>query len=156
MIFNLQHQVQRIFQVAGVKINGSNPWDIQVHDSRFYKRLLLHRAKGLGESYMDGWWDCAAVDELFFRLQNRIEVSSRLDGLFNLCQTFYYYVFNQQSKSRSLEVAELHYNLNNELYCAMLEKSMAYTCAYWKDASDLSSAQYAKYDLICKKLMLKN
>jgi cyclopropane-fatty-acyl-phospholipid synthase len=47
----------------GVRINGPDPWDIQVHDERFFQRALEGAGLGLGESYMDGWWDCAALDE---------------------------------------------------------------------------------------------
>ena len=42
---------------AGIKIGGDAAWDIQVHDARFYGRVL-EGSLGLGESYVDGWWDC--------------------------------------------------------------------------------------------------
>ena len=32
---------------------------------------------------------------------------------------------------------------------------MTYSCAYWKNASNLDQAQEAKLDLICQKLYLK-
>ena len=56
IVYNIMHK-------AGIEINGSRPWDIQVHDSRFYKRVLFKRTLGLGESYMEGWWDCDSIDE---------------------------------------------------------------------------------------------
>jgi hypothetical protein len=36
---------------AEIVIGGSAPWDIQVHDSRFYDRVLTEGSLGLGESY---------------------------------------------------------------------------------------------------------
>ena len=51
---------------------------------------------------------------------------------------------NRQSKHRSQEVADVHYNLSNTMYEQMLGQSMAYTCGYWKDANTLDEAQYAK------------
>lgn len=152
---------QRVLKPANIVINGSNPWDIQVHDKRFYRRLLFEQSVGLGESYMNGWWNCERLDELFFRLQRHLNRDGfSLNTLFNLHFAIQYFLsshflFNNQSKSRSQEVAERHYNLNNSFYQAMLGTSMAYTCAYWKNATDLDSAQRAKYDLVCQKLMLR-
>jgi cyclopropane-fatty-acyl-phospholipid synthase len=47
---------------ADVTVGGSRPQDIVVHDDRFYHRILRYGALGLGESYMDGWWDARALD----------------------------------------------------------------------------------------------
>ena len=49
---------------ADVTTNGPRPWDMQVHDQRLFQRLLRDSALGLGESYMDGWWDCPALDDM--------------------------------------------------------------------------------------------
>ncbi len=49
---------------ADVSTNGSRPWNVQVHDSQFYDRVLRQGTLGLGEAYMDGWRDCAALDHL--------------------------------------------------------------------------------------------
>ncbi len=57
-----------ILATAGVTINGPNPWDLQVHDERLYGRVLSQGVLGLGESYMDGWWDCERIDEFIFRV----------------------------------------------------------------------------------------
>ena len=47
-----------LFGRAGIQINGGSPWDIQIHDERTAARVLAQGSMGLGESYMDGWWDC--------------------------------------------------------------------------------------------------
>lgn len=60
--------VTELFSGAGISINGKMPWDIQVHDNRFYRRVLSEADFGLGESYMDGWWDCEALDEFINRI----------------------------------------------------------------------------------------
>ena len=57
-----------IFKKAGVIVGGKNPWDIQVHDDRFYPRLLFHGSIALGESYVDGWWDCEAIDQFIYKI----------------------------------------------------------------------------------------
>ena len=60
-----------------------------------------------------------------------------------------------QSIARSKQVAEVHYDLDNHFYEKMLDKRMIYSCGYWKNTDNLDDAQYAKLDLICKKLQLK-
>jgi cyclopropane-fatty-acyl-phospholipid synthase len=41
-----------ILALAGVNINGNNPWDIKVTNEDFYKRALTEGELGVGESYM--------------------------------------------------------------------------------------------------------
>ncbi len=140
---------------AGITINGKNPWDFQVHDERLYQRILNNSALGLGESYMDGWWDCEALDEFINRIL-KAQLDKRVTGnwkiLFYILKTK---LFNRQKKSRARQVGEQHYDLGNDLYQAMLDKRLNYTCAYWKDAKNLDEAQEAKLDLVCRKLGLR-
>lgn len=58
--------VARVFAAADIRINGSRPWDMQVHHPDTFARFAAQRSLGLGESYMDGWWDCAALDQFSF------------------------------------------------------------------------------------------
>ncbi|MCH8124110.1 MAG: cyclopropane-fatty-acyl-phospholipid synthase, partial [Bacteroidetes bacterium] len=46
--------VEDALAMGDIQINGSRPWDIQIHDERFYKSILAEDALGLGESYMEG------------------------------------------------------------------------------------------------------
>lgn len=64
-------------------------------------------------------------------------------------------IFNMQSLSRAFRVGEQHYDLGNDLYQAMLDPEMIYSCGYWKDAQNLDQAQQNKLELICRKLKLK-
>ena len=57
---NSETIIRHLLDLAQVQVNGSNPWDITVHDPRFYDRVLRETSLGLGESYMDGWWDSEA------------------------------------------------------------------------------------------------
>ena len=60
--------VTTLLSEVGIRINGSRPFDIQVHHPDFYQRVLTGGSMALGESYMDGWWDCDALDQFFYRL----------------------------------------------------------------------------------------
>jgi len=144
-----------MFAEAGIRINGDRPWDLQVHDERLYSRLARRGTLAAGESYVDGWWDCERLDELFNRALAR-GMDQRLYSPSFAWRKLVNSIFNQQTPTKSWDVANVHYNLGNELYQAMLGKSMAYTCAYWPQADSLDAAQFAKYDLVCRKLGLKS
>jgi cyclopropane-fatty-acyl-phospholipid synthase len=60
---NPRRIIEQLLAEIDVRINGPERWDIQVRDERFYARALKDRSLGLGESYMEGWWDCARIDE---------------------------------------------------------------------------------------------
>ena len=148
--------VRNLLSYADIEINGGRPWDIQVHNPRFYQRVLSETALGLGESYMDGWWDCEALDE-FINKVLRAKLESRVSGNWKiLLLALRAKLVNLQTPNRSYEVGERHYDLSNELFQLMLDKRMNYTCAYWNDAKTLDDAQEAKLELVCKKINLKS
>ena len=140
---------------AGVGTEGAHPWDMQIHDQRTYRRLLCEGVLGLGESYMDGWWDSHRLDECLVRLirgdlRGKIQKDWRL--VLHVAKAK---LFNLQAGRRAFEVGEKYYNIGNDLYVAMLDSGLNYSCAYWKDARTLEAAQEAKLDLICRKIGLE-
>lgn len=151
----LENTSQKLLSLAGIKINGDNPWDIRVHNEKFYQRVLAQGSLGLGESYMDGWWDCEKLDEFFYRaLRSQIESKVRQNWAL-LFKVLLARVFNMQSKKRAFQIGEKHYDLGNELFRNMLDKRMVYSCAYWKGSHTVDEAQESKLDLICQKLGLQ-
>lgn len=147
--------VEDILALADVKVGGRRPFDIKVHDQRFYKRVLAQRTLGLGESYMDGWWDVRRLDELIARLAGA-GVRDKLKVTPGMVRTVAATtLFNRQNLGRAKRNAEHHYDIGNDLYKRMLDKRMIYSCAYWKSAKTLDAAQTAKLDLVCRKLQLK-
>lgn len=150
----LKQTVREILNIVDVKINGSRSWDIQVHDDKFYKRVLAYGSLGLGESYMDGWWDCDRLDEFFYRVLS-VDLGEKINKRNLLWNILKAKLLNAQSKSRAFEVGEKHYDIGNELYKNMLDKRMVYTCGYWRRAKNLDKAQEDKLDLVCRKVGLK-
>jgi cyclopropane-fatty-acyl-phospholipid synthase len=147
--------VREMFGTAGVTINGTNPGDIQVKDPRFYGRFVRQASMGFGESYMEGWWECEALDILVEKLL-RANLRDRLKGNARLwLLTMRAILTNMQRPGRAAQVAEAHYDLGNDLYEAMLDKRMIYTCGYWKNANSLEQAQEHKLDLVCRKAGLR-
>jgi cyclopropane-fatty-acyl-phospholipid synthase len=146
---------QDLLRPAGITINGQEPWDIQVHNEAFYSRALKEGALGLGESYMDKWWDCQRLDIFINKiLRANLDTKIKIPFHFYIKQLFAKMI-NLQSKNRAKEVAYKHYDLGNDLFASMLDKRMIYSCAYWKEAQTLDEAQGAKLDLICQKLQLR-
>ena len=64
----LRERAEQLFKAADVRVNGDRPWDFRVHDERTFARAFAHGSLGLGEAYMDGWWDCEDLDGFFFRV----------------------------------------------------------------------------------------
>ncbi|CDZ77432.1 Cyclopropane-fatty-acyl-phospholipid synthase [Legionella massiliensis] len=150
----IQKCVQGILDKANVTINGSKAYDIKLLDERALKAILKQGSLGLGESYMAGWWECERLDELSFHLcRAGLDTAikpSFLQLLYNLSTK----IINYQSRKRAPLVALKHYNLDNKMFELMLGQSMAYSCGYWKNATNLNEAQQAKFDLVCRKLYL--
>lgn len=140
---------------AAVPVGGSESYAIQVHDERLWARVIAQRQLGLGEAYMDGWWDCHQLDEMLARVigvnaANRIPVRPHV-----VWHVLGSRVSNFQTKRRATSNAQHHYDIGNDLYERMLDKRMVYSCGYWQQADDLDSAQEAKLDLVCRKLQLE-
>ena len=147
--------VRELLSSAGISISGTEPYSIQVHNKSFYQRVLSKGALGLGEAYMDGWWDCQQLDEFITRVL-RAELPARVKRHWKAAwYAIRAKIFNLQKLSRAFQVGEHHYDIGNDLYEAMLDKRMNYTCAYWKNAEDLDEAQEAKLELVCKKIGLR-
>jgi len=146
---------RKLLDLAEVEVNGKNPWDIQIHDPRFYSRVLQESSLGLGESYMEGWWDCDALDQLIYRIL-MANLDAKVKGNWKIAlEVMKSRLLNRQTRSRALKVGEVVYDLGNDLYCAMLDKRLNYTCGYWETAATLDEAQEAKLDLVCRKIGLR-
>ncbi len=149
-----RHKVEQLLFLADVKIDGDRPWDIQVHNDKLYARFLAQGSLGVGESYMDGWWDCDSLDQLFDKVF-RARLDEKIKPFSCLFEAVKAKIVNMQRPSRAFMIGRHHYDMGNDLYRCMLDKRMIYSCAYWKDAKTLDQAQEAKLDLICRKLGLK-
>jgi cyclopropane-fatty-acyl-phospholipid synthase len=151
----MREALDQLLAMAGIRTDGPSPWDIKIHDPRFYQRVWTGRNLGMGESYMDGWWDSPQLDEFFARLlragvERCMKVTPRL-----ALQELAHRLFNFQNRRRAWDVAFRHYDLGNELFQAMLDSRMNYSCGYWQGARTLDEAQVNKLELVCRKLMLK-
>ena len=148
-------RIADLFQRADVVVGGSRPWDIRVHHDRFYRRLLAGGSLALGESYMDGDWDCEALDGFFDRV-----ISNRLGANLGMTVPLALLIMvsrlqNRQTVSRAKRAADVHYDLPVDIFEATFDQRLTGSCAYWASATTLDDAQEAKLELICRKIGLK-
>jgi len=147
--------VEEILAGIDVRLNGPRPWDIRVHNTDFYNRVLAGGSLALGESYMDGWWDCRALDRFFDRLLSAgldRQVRKNWQVLWHVATAKF---INKQRKSRAGVIGKRHYDLGNRLFRQMLDRRMNYSCALWDRAQTLDEAQENKLELICRKIRLR-
>lgn len=147
--------VQEMLSKADIQINGSHPWDIRVLNPEFFKRVMQEGSLGLGESYMDGWWECERLD-IFFQRVLKAHLDQQLPHHFrDTLRVAAARLTNLQSRKRAWIVGKEHYDLGNDLFTRMLDPFMQYSCGYWKEAETLEQAQQAKLQMICEKLQLE-
>lgn len=153
---NVYEQVlSRILATADVRLDGAQPWDIEVRNDGFYKRVLLEGSLGLGEAYMDGWWATRDLEELICRvIASGVEEKAQLVPNF-LAFDLLASLKNQQTKRLARRVAERHYDMGNDLFGEFLGRYKNYSCGYFDGTDDLDEAQQKKMDLVCRKLDLK-
>jgi cyclopropane-fatty-acyl-phospholipid synthase len=154
-VSGIRNMIQSLLEKAGVQIGGSHPWDISILDERFYQHVLLKGSLGLGEAYMNGWWESEAPDQFITKLLQQNLEKSFGGGIRDITIRLQSLLVNMQSRKKAFQNGQHHYDIGNDLYMAMLDKRMVYTCAYWKNADNLDEAQENKLDLVCRKLALQ-
>ncbi len=146
--------LQQLLNPAGVHVNGSQPFDLTVRNDAFYDKALPHGVTGILDAYVDGWWECDRLDELTCRVLSSHTVLPAADRMLRVLTSFSARLLNLQSLHRAVQVRR-HYDLGNDLFEAMLDRRMVYSCAYWKEAGSLDEAQEAKLALAARKLRLR-
>lgn len=142
-----------LFRAAGIECNSTRPWDPQILDDRFYRRVLLHGSLGLGDSYIDGWWTCRDIGGMINRLLRSgiPDLVPRFDDLLLKLRSRF---VDGQDRVRSKRVAEEHYNEDPSFFIDVLGRTNSYTCARWDNVDTLDAAQEQKMDLLCRKAEL--
>ncbi|MEW9624194.1 cyclopropane fatty acyl phospholipid synthase [Rhodanobacter geophilus] len=151
---SLKQRAAELLELAGIRIDGDTPTDIRVHDEHLYARVFARGTLGLGEAYMDGWWDVDDLAGFFTRLLGS-HVDEHLRTLDTLIAHLKARFVNLQRGEHAFEIGKAHYDLGNDLFQAMLGKRLVYSCGYWAQAGNLDDAQAAKLDLVCRKLRLE-
>ncbi|HLR24802.1 MAG TPA: cyclopropane fatty acyl phospholipid synthase [Fodinibius sp.] len=151
----VKQKIEQLLAKADIRINGDRPWDITIHDEQLYWRVLKEGSIGAGEAYMDGWWDVPALDQFFTRflrvkLNHSVIINWSMAGL--ILKSL---LRNNQARNKAFEIGDRHYDTGNDLFRAMLDPRLVYTCGYWMNgAKNLAEAQIQKLDMVCQKAEL--
>ena len=147
-------RIESLLAAGDIRIEGDRPWDVRISNDRIYERIVADGMLGVGEGYMEGWWECDQLDEMIARAFRA--------GFHQQTRPFKYLLFvlhaqlrNLQSKTRAFQVGKHHYDLGQDVYKAMLDQRMIYSCGYWRRAENLDQAQEHKLDLIARKLQFE-
>lgn len=132
--------------------------EINVVDSRVYKRALLGGNAAAGEAYVDGWWttpDITQVTRFFSRNLHMMDAWSARFGWLLKPLILFRAVTRANSRSQAKKNILAHYDLGNRLYSTFLDTNMQYSSAIYKEETDtLEQAQLHKMQRICEKLRL--
>ncbi|WP_206214901.1 MULTISPECIES: cyclopropane-fatty-acyl-phospholipid synthase [unclassified Desulfovibrio] len=136
--------VEELLAHADIRLDGGRPFDIRVHDERLFDRVAQAGTLGAGEAYMEGWWDCEALDRMFARAISAGLETKVSRNLTTLALALRHTLFNMQSRRRAPMVARRHYDFGNELFEAMLGPSMNYSCAWWSGLEEVRCKKRAR------------
>ena len=97
--------IEKLLAAGDIRINGDRPWDVQVHDERFYSAVLRGGSLAFGETYMAKWWDANDVPELISHIvRNQIGKKVRFTPA-NIALFLQASIGNLGAKSRGTPVA---------------------------------------------------
>lgn len=145
--------VESLAARAGIDLDGAGPLSIRVLRDDFYELALARGFTGLREAYVDGAWEAEQLDAVTAKVLSERVPLRWSDGAELTLAVLSSRLRNLQSRSRS-SASRRHYDLGNDLYAAMLDRRLVYSCAYWRGARTLDEAQEAKLDLVCRKMGL--
>ena len=163
----LENRLERLVE----KVRGSNPVPLRLRlwSGRSYElgpdptvTVTLPKASALryfvppdlmklGEAYVEGHIDLDGSVHDVFRVGERLaRVASGSGALAPLRRAV------RHTKVRDRKAIEYHYDVSNDFYALWLDRSMVYSCAYFKRADDsLDAAQEQKLDHVLIKLALR-
>jgi cyclopropane-fatty-acyl-phospholipid synthase len=130
-----------------------------VHDPRAWRRVLTGGSAGLGEAYLDGWWD---ADDLTAVLRALSRATRRTDRHRTAVQRAAGPVtdaarrLRRPDKGRDRRNIRAHYDLGNEFFELFLDPTMMYSSAvfpFWE--ASLEQASTEKLDRLCRMVDLR-
>ena len=132
---------------------------IDIQDSRFYADVCFGGSIGASEAYMHSYWTTNNLTSLIRVFSKNKEALDTIEGglayiAVPLQQILHWLNRNTQQGSRKNIAA--HYDIGNDLFKIMLDKTMMYSSAIFGDENmSLYDAQMNRLDVICKKLDLQ-
>jgi cyclopropane-fatty-acyl-phospholipid synthase len=138
------------------RFGSGPPVTMEIHDSRFFRRVATRGKVGVGESYTAGEWDSDDLVALFeLLLRNAADAARRHRFVRQLLESRPRLNRRNGLLGAKRNIA-YHYDLGNDLFGLMLDETMTYSCAIFERPDQpLAEAQRLKYRRICDKLDLQ-
>jgi len=132
---------------------------IEVHDLRVYRRVLLGGSIAAGESYIDGDWTTPNLTAVLQLLAENVglvdKIESRFSWLTSPVNSVVHFL-RRNSPSQARRNISAHYDLGNDFYQGFLDEKMLYSSAWYQGPHmTLEQAQEAKMRRLCEQLELR-
>jgi cyclopropane-fatty-acyl-phospholipid synthase len=132
--------------------SGEPVGDLQIHDERFFRRILLASDLGFAESFMAGEWSTRDLSTLLYLFGHNEHAIGGLQlkaaGIRQQLARLWHRSRANSLRNSRRNIAD-HYDLGNEMFAAFLDPSMTYSCAEFVDPDDtLETAQLRKLDRV--------
>ncbi|HSZ85713.1 MAG TPA: cyclopropane-fatty-acyl-phospholipid synthase family protein [Puia sp.] len=144
--------------------NGNIVANIQIVNTNFFKHCLLFGDIGLGETYVNGYWETDNISNVIkwflLNVDNAPSVSgsrtkSFMLNILKFANKLYHFKRINSVDGSKKNISE-HYDLNNDFFSLFLDETMTYSAAYFQtEEMNLRQAQLAKYDRLCRQLHLQ-
>lgn len=132
--------------------SGEPKFKIFIKSKLNLKKIIKNPFVALGEAYMEG------------KIEILGNIKELIESIYNSKKSFLNKKHKSLKKIRNIftrlkktrKNIEFHYDIGNEFYKLWLDKTMIYSCAYFKKPSDtLEEAQKNKIEYVLKKLLLE-
>lgn len=132
--------------------------EIEVHNLRAYRRVLLGGSIAAGESYIDGDWTTPNLTTVLQLLAENLKLVDKLEARLSWVTAplnSLIHFFRRNSPSQARKNISAHYDLGNDFYQGFLDEKMLYSSAWYQEPQmTLEQAQEAKMRRLCDQLHL--
>ena len=132
---------------------------IYVDHPQLYADAAFGGTVGGGEAYIRGLWRCDNLTGLIRLFVVNRDMMNGMDSRWSLISRPFLRLFHflhRNSRQGSARNISAHYDLGNDLYRAMLDDTMTYSCGIFATPqSSLYEASIAKFEAVCRKLDLR-
>ncbi|KAB8308448.1 MULTISPECIES: SAM-dependent methyltransferase [Rahnella] len=132
--------------------------EIEVHNLRAYRRVLLGGSIAAGESFIDGDWTTPNLTAVLQLLAENMKLVDKIEARLSWLSTplnRLIHLFRRNSPTQARKNISAHYDLGNDFYQGFLDEQMLYSSAWYQTPQmSLEQAQEAKMRRLCEQLQL--
>lgn len=133
--------------------------EILVRDYRFFSSVVLGGDVGLGEAYMEGYWDTDDITELFrvfIRNRDVLKDGYPVTAWLTRRKNDLLHLARANTPGGARKNIKSHYDLSNDFFSLFLDSSMTYSSGlYLTDRDTLEEAQRNKRQSIIEKARIQ-